>query len=656
MANWLTTLKKFENYTSKNSLETTLNKAGEDLNNKIKNLATSTTTKESSTKYSPSINYVGSGSLKSSIKKDFNVNTTTSALNSGFTFDAKTTELKLPTISLNLENFISGSFQYSVLDTSNINILNSNLSSLDLGNYSKENSFSNSSILDNTTSFNVPLITIRNPGEKIGQVMTTVGKGIAEVSKKAFTATKNFITETVPNFVGKIIAATDFDAVYKSNMVSYEHLLTDLDNRANPTNKNQDWGDFFKEFFSEDTVKEIGSTVLETLKDAALNYAKDFLDIGFKKKSSDGYLYPGITYGDLIFTINYPSYFAEYGYSNNFDKINFIEDIIGYLQPYYIQAGKEHKQLDSWVSGYTYIRNYGGYWDQLEIAITQKLGFNTTHNIEDNKGKYTSILKKVEDQSELFKKWISQNPLLGQHQFDFFISSPLSFIEAGDNIDQDNNQYYFDGSDIGNEGLHFRIKDLSIPQIDRSTTSINYGNSLLEVFPNLQPKSKNIMTFTVIIDRNLSLLEYLINISGLGIKEEGTTDGPYYRSYNLSTVVNHNNMDIKDVPCAILKILNGGDLTKELNFEDNSLNFDKNPPTSKNLGVNYKLDNLTYPMSKNNTTDTTTDTIIYADLPIFMFENFRIINLDYNFKFESNNSTSLLEVKVTGSWSKLYLE
>lgn len=662
-SNWASTLKKFEKYTSKNTLENTLNKAGKDLNKKIEKL--NKTSNSSLSKFDPSVNY--SAPLT-------NTNQLFPSLDPMKNFDTAVKEyekqkeknfenlIDTASVNFNINNYYKGSLQSSLSD---LGLNDNNLNTVDLNSINFANTLPSLFTIENTTTsfkFTAPT-DIFVTGNLSTEITTTEKSGFFKTIGKA---TKTFVTESIPSFIGKIIEAADFNAVYKSNMVSFEHVLTGLDERANPKNNKQDWGDFFSEVFSTDTIKEIGSTVLNALKDGALNYAKDFLNIGFrfKKKSENGYLYPGQSYGNMNFLGAFKTnkyYFPYTAYDSQIDigrgidysAFDFISDIIGSIK--YVDKQKTpNPDIFSSYKRRDYLFNYGGYLDQLELAITEKLGFNIKHPIIDTSDTYSSV-SDLQDQSELFKNWISKNPLLGQHQFNMSIGWPWK-DSTKKNVDLEDPELDLWGTyvedDLGNEyGNHaFRIKDLSIPEINRSTTSINYGASLISTFQSLQPKSKNIMTFTIICDRNLSLLEYLINLSGLGIKEEGEPNGVKYRAYNLSTVVTDNN-DTNNM-YAWLEITPGRELTKELNFEERSWSFDSNGPTSEKLGVNYNVDTL------ESTTSVSKDKVLYADCPTFNFENFKIINLDYNFKFESkeNNDASLFEIKATASWSKLYLE
>lgn len=394
--------------------------------------------------------------------------------------------------------------------------------------------------------------------------------------------------------------------LYESQVVSYEKYLKNLEARVDPYDKSQSWKKFFSEVFSKDTAKEIGNVFLDTATSFGLGIAKSLLP-SFKFKFKDA---------------------------------NELKDIKPFLMDYWdfkelgfvLYDDSELSQYGPW--SYTHIAKDFRQRDDVEKEINSALLKNflgiepPQASKEDAKKESEAVANERLAMSLLFDQLIATNSLLGQHQFMLQIKEDRDFKEA-----------ILKNKTINN--FYFRIKNIGIPETKRPTVNSIYGHSGNNFLVNTQASMEHKTEMTIVCDRNFDVLEYLIRLSGLGICETGKVieenkDG--FRTYNLSTVSSTNNK-----LTATLGILNGRDLAKEFYMENPDWDFSKEGSTAKNLGLEETNANIA--------------TVAYAKLPYFTFKNFKIVNLNYNFKFDSTKvDSALLEIKATITWTRLQVE
>lgn len=437
-----------------------------------------------------------------------------------------------------------------------------------------------------------------------------------------------------------------------SQYISFDNPLEKLNARINTTNNNESWQNFFEKLFSKDTAKELGKSLLSDVeslgKDLLKSLAPTFT-FNSKKYFSDKIL------NDFYSKVNKDivennSFNTKFSTSNS--TINSILGEVEYVnaQVYATNTSDDKILVDSTITPYV-IGDIGGLADQLELALLKKLNINTEHDlpevgipIGDDNRKVGISEKRRQDRSELFKSFVSKNPLLGQYQFDLVINN-LGNKKVTDVLNV---------KDIEENLYTFRVQGIKIPDLERSVINEKYGNSILSNIANLQANVENKAELEIICDRNLDTLEYLTRLTGLGVckSSEKSTE----RVYNLSTISESNfNEENTD---ALLSVINGRSLNKSLNFENPEWEFNKSGPDASTINVNYSLDETLKSLKSSTSTSSniSKDKIIYAMLPSFYFENFKIINLDYSFKLENSNSAKLLNIKATCTWSNLYLD
>ena len=468
----------------------------------------------------------------------------------------------------------------------------------------------------------------------------------------------NSLLSSVDNLFGSNLNSGTLK-LHESFSISYEKYLTSL-KKLNPHDNSESWSKFFEKMFSGETWAEIGSVFLDAASSFAIKFLNSFIpSLVFGKTS-------GI--GDIKTLLKGTK-------SDTFEKA--VEG--DRSKNKYVVNGKEQVLVDFME---TLDKNYRhllaitklfqrdlGYWDETSVTNTETLvsfenafdGFLDilTENYQDfqelessshiqsiNENvpavefalmsllgiKYTEDVAK--DQSALFKDFVSKNPLLGQHQYTLRIKK-----HSAKNVNYIPDRIY-------NE-LLFRAKNIEFPTYQRNTTNSIYGHSGLAQIPSLQASADNKAVINIICDRNFDVLEYLIRLSGLGICTTGglpleeNTLKKVSRTYNLSTVADDSYSD--NLSSATLRILNGRDLAKANFMENRELQFEAQNVSTLNLGLPEQ--------------GTSRGLVTYGKLPVFLFENFKIINLDYPLNFDSTKIDSkLLEIKATVTWSKVKIK
>ena len=483
-----------------------------------------------------------------------------------------------------------------------------------------------------------------------------VGVPVSKLAASDFNVSSaNSLLSSVDNLFGSNLNSGTLK-LHESFSISYEKYLTSL-KKVNPYNNKEPWDEFFKKIFSEETLTEIGSVFL----DAASSFAIKLLNS----------LIPTFSFGKVS-EIGDVKSLLKGTKSDTFEKA--IEG--DRTKNKYVVNGKEQVLVDFME---TLDKDYKHllaitklfqrdleYWDETSITNTETaISFGTTfdsfldiltenyqdfqelessahiQSINENVPtvefalmsllgiKYTEDVAK--DQSALFKDFVSKNPLLGQHQYTLRIKK-----HSAKNVDYIPDKIY--------DELLFRAKNIEFPTYQRTTTNSIYGHSGLAQLPSLQASADNKAVINIICDRNFDVLEYLIRLSGLGICTTGglpldeDTLKKVSRTYNLSTVADDSYSD--NLSSATLRILNGRDLAKANFMENRELQFETQNVSALTLGLPEQ--------------GTSRGLVTYGKLPVFLFENFKIINLDYPLNFDSTKIDSkLLEIKATVTWSKV---
>lgn len=486
-----------------------------------------------------------------------------------------------------------------------------------------------------------------------------VGVPVKKLAASDFNVSSaNSLLSSVDNLFGSNLNSGTLK-LHESFSISYEKYLTSL-KKLNPHDNSESWSKFFEKMFSGETWAEIGSVFLDAASSFAIKFLNSFIPTLVFGKTS------GI--GDIKTLLKGTK-------SDTFEKA--VEG--NRSKNKYVVNGKEQVLVDFMETldmNYRYLVAISklfqrdlGCWDETSVTNTETLvsfknafdGFLDilTENYQDfqelessshiqsiNENvpavefalmsllgiKYTEDVAK--DQSALFKDFVSKNPLLGQHQYTLRIKK-----HSAKNVDYIPDRIY-------NE-LLFRAKNIEFPTYQRNTTNSIYGHSGLAQIPSLQASADNKAVINIICDRNFDVLEYLIRLSGLGICTTGglpleeNTLKKVSRTYNLSTVADDSYSD--NLSSATLRILNGRDLAKANFMENRELQFEAQNVSALNLGLPEQ--------------GTSRGLVTYGKLPVFLFENFKIINLDYPLNFDSTKIDSkLLEIKATVTWSKVKIK
>lgn len=569
--------------------------------------------------------------------------------------------IELESVKIDTVNSISGSLVTNKKESLNIK---SNLS--DFSTQSFAENFLLDSLVDNTYNLDISLNKFENQSinnfkvqlNQAVNVSTPKSNSILQgqnnkefiLKSTAVLNNQNNVDTTLASSINSALRSTtnvfrgdlNFDSkieqLKRSNSVGFNNYLTNLNARLDTTNNDESFVDFTKKIFSKDTLTEIG----ELSKTAAIDLGKDLLKslipkISFNKKEDNLRKLPrrfsyeeDLLTKDILNIIGTLETVNEYTYQ-----------VIGHTKKYIIGSAN-------------------GLADRLELAIIEKLGISTEHTsvstiYGETSKKYLKGFTR-QDQSKLFENWITKNPLLGQHQYNLSIKS-LSNQKIKNNY-----------SDIATttdieKDLTFRVQGIKIPDIKRNVSNSIYGYSTISTLNNLQAETENKAELEIICDKNLNTLEYLILLTGLGICEN-INEKDNQKIYNLSTI-SDSNFNEENYNYAILSIYNGRDIAKALYMENPEWEFEKTGISKDSLNINYDLDHKA-PISKENNKKSKennkkyvskpSEKVIYAMLPQFTFEDFKIVNIDYSFDFETNTSAKLLKLKTTCTWSKMYID
>lgn len=461
----------------------------------------------------------------------------------------------------------------------------------------------------------------------------------------------------------------------KSQSVSYNKYLTGLESRVDPTDDNESLGDFFGKVFSKDTLTEIGASFIDAgaeigmqllqslipsikngTKDSEMNLKTDVpvdpdsTNIETFRKLWKEFISKSVSSRWTILTDILP----DDGFADEAQHLD--RSIAAATTKDTVDAGPNTLRLTSGTSdtkstdstadsedtsktqGTTvdskftikYENEAPGYLNKAiaKEAIAREIESKVLTDSKIIPGLSGIANAQTEDRSILFDRFVAQNPLLGQHQYLLTITKPESTF-----VDYIQDDLY--------DELLFRVKNISIPEMQRSAENSFYGNSRLSLISNHQATSDHKAVISIYCDRNLNVLEYLSRLTGNCICENGKPETGNTVTYNMSAIADDSYTDIGRH--ASLKIFNGRDLAKIFYAEDREIQLHNQPISYKTLSLDPKADD----MQK-------TGLIEYAKHVYFDFENFKIINLDYSLKFDSTKTdASLLEIKATVTWTKI---
>lgn len=609
--------------------------------------------------------------------------------------DSKTTEeynVKVALDNLKPEMSFSGSIQYTV-DHDYFVFPQSYLADL---SETFQDSFTGSLVLDRDSfdaTFATKLAKVDNSFDVYWQLLSSINgqknlKRLTTVNTFVFpklqnlpksdltVKSTNILATALDNLIGKDFFAKSTNTLLQSSVVSYENYLTKSLTKVNPHNDAQSFGDFLKDVFTVDLLKEVG----EVLLDAVKQYGKDLLsslipsfNLPIKDLTKLGNDYKGIVTGtstDSELTAK-GRLGADLGLSAEKEKA-FQDSIKTKDAPQVVDAASlVNTKFANWQAASVNVETVNDYNVPLleKVVKTVKDDNGNTINLYEYKvvetvnkkfkehpaELYDGILKQdwknskhvksnlarfvefallgeagivektdkdyIEAQSQLFDNFVAQNALLGQHQYRLNIGQ-ATFAEISEDLYND---------------FQFRARGIELPDLQRPVTDSLYGHTVLSMHSSLQANSEHSANITFICDRNFKTLEYLSRLAGLAIKVDD--------HYNLSTVYDSSYTEDNDTTATIY-IDNGRTLAKAVNFENREWQFEKEAPIAANLGLNGVV--------ANEATKQEVPKVTYAKLPVFLLEHFRIINLDYSFKFDSTSVDSkLFEIKATVTWTKV---
>lgn len=512
--------------------------------------------------------------------------------------------------------------------------------------------------------------------KKLTPVNTFVFPKLQNLPKSDLTVkSTNTLATALDNLIGKDFFAKSTNNLLQSSVVSYENYLTKSLTKVDPHNDAQSFGDFLKDVFTVDLLKEVG----EVLLDAVKQYGKDLLNslipsfsLPIKDLTKLGNDYKGMVTGtstdsdltakgrlgaDLGLSAEKEKAFQETIKTEDATQVTDItnintkfanwqtanvnvETVNDYNVPLLEKVVKTVKDdngnpinLYEYKVIETVNKKFKEHPAELYDGILKQDWKNSKH-VKSNLARFVEfalldeagIVEKtdkdyIEAQSQLFDNFVAQNSLLGQHQYRLNIGK-AAFAEISEDLYND---------------FQFRARGIELPDLQRPVTDSLYGHTVLSMHSSLQANSEHSANITFICDRNFKTLEYLSRLAGLAIKVDD--------HYNLSTVYDSSYTEDNDTTATIC-IDNGRTLAKAVNFENREWQFEKEAPIAANLGLKGVV--------VNEATKQGVPKVTYAKLPVFLLEHFRIINLDYSFKFDSTSVDSkLFEIKATVTWTKV---
>lgn len=462
----------------------------------------------------------------------------------------------------------------------------------------------------------------------------------------------------------------------------------------------KDWKEFGESFGKIFGSKTFWGEVLGSVTDAGIEWGKDWVKaslsnlLGGKEKMPNPSKYSGVVFGEGLTNLK------------DVDK-----DLLG-NEPGF-ETKKSGKKLEKWNNGKEtessdyYLEKIGNTIVQVEKSVTtkkaeekQKAGEKESWR-DKNRSKVSDTIDaivdkdagiagefenamisqiatqkhQIVDQSAAIREMVSQDPLLSQYQFDLQIPTTERKEKSNGSEETitDLSASMYQHNDTSHAYTNYRVKGITFPAYKRKVTDTHYGVHTLSTHTDLYASADHTATLTIIVDKKMEVLQKLItNVTGNGHVAAKYID--------LSTVSSANVPNSATV--ATLQIRNGRDILKSIGMEnpdwkldqeqsigtvqdktgydsdninfDASADFNNKAALAKVKGNTEKAERLKEKANKAKKVDSTvkkTMVEMYNPLPKFQFWGFKIINLDYNFNFDTEGG-NVFEIKATVTWSK----
>ena len=287
----------------------------------------------------------------------------------------------------------------------------------------------------------------------------------------------------------------------------------------------------------------------------------------------------------------------------------------------------------------------GGEKLKTEEIKNREVGFYVTP--ERNLWSYMNIMAdSTLDNSNAFVRLLEADPLLCSQMFNLYVL---------DNPEQEVEDYH-----KKSRLMNYRLKGMDIPEVKRSVANIQYGTNSLSLLNNSIPQMDYKATWTLICNKELTTLTDLLTETGSSLQllkdknfkisgDGRLTEEDATSTWKANTTYN------------------------EGKSKTDSQWFKKDTYTKNEFETIYDLSSgatLVHPSMKIAFLDIIRGRDIYAemnidsayndkwstrpDLPVFVFFNFRILNVDYDLSFTAGSS-KLLELKVEVGWTKMMM-
>lgn len=282
---------------------------------------------------------------------------------------------------------------------------------------------------------------------------------------------------------------------------------------------------------------------------------------------------------------------------------------------------------------------------KTEEIKNREVGFYVTP--ERNLWSYmNSMADSTLDNSNVFVRLLEADPSLCSQMFNLYVL---------DNPEQDVKDYH-----KKSRLMNYRLKGMDIPEVKRSVANIQYGTNSLSLLNNSIPQMDYKATWTLICNKELTTLTDLLTETGSSLqllkdknfkisKDGRLTEENAKSTWKANTTYNEGKSKI------------------------DSKWFKKETYTKNEFETIYDLSSgatLVHPSMRIAFLDIIRGRDIYAemnidsayndkwstrpDLPVFVFFNFRILNVDYDLSFTAGSS-KLLELKVEVGWTKMMM-
>ena len=462
----------------------------------------------------------------------------------------------------------------------------------------------------------------------------------------------------------------------------------------------KDWKEFGESFGKIFGSKTFWGEVLGSVTDAGIEWGKDWVKaslgnlLGGKEKMPNPSKYNGVVFGEGLTNLK------------DVDK-----DLLG-NEPGF-ETKKSGKKLEKWNNGKEiessdyYLEKIGNTIVQVKKSVTtkkaeekQKTGEKESWR-DKNRSKISDTIDaivdkdagiagefenamisqvatqkhQIVDQSAAIREMVSQDPLLSQYQFDLQIPTTERKEKSNGSEETitDLSAAMYQHNDTSHAYTNYRVKGITFPAYKRKVTDTHYGVHTLSTHTDLYASADHTATLTIIVDKKMEVLQKLItNVTGNGHVAAKYIDLSIVSSANVPN----------SATVATLQIRNGRDILKSIGMEnpdwkldqeqsigtvqdktgydsdninfDASADFNNKAALAEVKGNTEKAEKLREKANKAKKVDSTvkkTMVEMYNPLPKFQFWGFKIINLDYNFNFDTEGG-NVFEIKATVTWSR----